>query len=342
MEKTSLLKKLAKPFKLVIGPAAVMTAGVMGAGSTTSLVLSGSYFGYSLLWVAVYSLPILVIAQDSASRIGVVSGNKGMFTIMDEQIHPYLKWLFLIPIIILGFVANMGQTKVMVFSLLTIFGNYNPASGTVIISTIIVVILVLTSVVFGGYKSVEKIMTGVLFFMALSFLLVSIKGFSEPLQVLKGLIPSIPPNAGGRISIQYIAAITAGAVAITALLSFPYFTAEAGFTKKDIPVNFKKAVITFGFIFGIWSVAALVAGGSILYKLPNHLKIVDINQAGQVLGSVFGKWGVIIFSLGMFGAAYSTFIVVAQLQTYFILDSLKLDWKFNLKNKKFVVIFSIL
>ena len=88
--------------------------------------------------------------------------------------------------------------------------------------------------------------------------------------------------------------------------------------------------------------AALVAGGSILYKLPEHLKIENINQAGQVLGSVFGKWGVVVFALGMFGAAYSTFIVVAQLQTYFVLDAFKSDWKFNLKNKKFLVIFSIL
>ena len=342
MKKISLIEKLKKIFQLVIGPAAVMTAGVMGAGSTTALVLSGTYFGYSLLWVVIYTLPILVIAQDSASRIGVVSGNKGMFTIMDEQIHPYLKWLFLFPIIILGFVANMGQTKIMVSSMLTILGNYNPNIGAIIPSTIIVVILVILSVIFGGYKIVEKIMTGVLFLMAISFLIVSIKGFSEPLQILKGLIPTIPANAEGRVSIDYITAITSGAVAITALLSFPYFTAEAGYSKSDISTNFKKAILTFGFIFGIWSVAALVAGGSILYKLQDNLKIENINQAGQVLGSVFGSWGTIIFSVGMFGAAYSTFIVVAQLQTYFILDAFKLNWKFNLKNRKFVIIFSIL
>ncbi len=342
MDKKLILKKLTKPFRLVIGPAAVMTAGVMGAGSTTSLVLAGSYFGYSLLWVAVYTLPILVIGQDSTSRIGIMSGNKGMFTIMDEQIHPLLKWFFLLPILVLAFIANMGQTKVMVSSVLTILDIHNPALGTIIFTTITVVVLVLFSVIFGGYKSVEKIMTGVLFLMAISFLLVSIKGFLEPLKILKGLIPNIPEDAGGKIAVQYIAAITAGAVALTALLSFPYFTAEAGNTKKDIPGNFKKAIITFGLIFGSWSVAALVAGGSTLHKLPNHLQIENIDQAGQVLGSVFGKWGIIVFSLGLFSAAYSTFIVVAQLQTYFILDALKLDWKFNLKNKKFLVIFTVL
>ena len=336
------LKKILKPFLRIAGPAAVMTAGVMGAGSTTSLVLAGSYFGYKLLWVAVYTLPILVIVQDSASRIGIISGNKGMFTIMDEQIHPILKWFFLFPIIVLAFIANMGQTKVMVSSILTIFGNYNPAMSSIIPSTIIVVVLVICTAIFGGYKSIEKIMTGVLFIMALSFLFVSIKGFANPVPVIKGLIPSVPADAGGRISIQYIAAITAGAVAITAILAYPYFTAEAGYQKQDIPANFKKAILTFGVIFGIWSVSALVAGGSVLNKLPNHLEIIDINQAGQVLGAEFGTFGIIVFALGMFGAAYSTFIVVAQLQTYFILDAFNLNWKFNLKNKKFIIVFSAL
>lgn len=338
----SVLKKLVKPVLLIVGPAAVMTAGVIGAGSTTSLVLAGSYFGYSLLWIAVYTLPILVIGQDSASRIGIVSGNKGMFTIMDEQIHPILKWFFLIPILILAFIANMGQAKVMVDSVLTIIGIYNPSFGTIAAATILIVFAVYFSVIFGGYKGIEKIMTGVLFFMAITFFLVSIKGFTEPLEVLKGLIPKIPDNAGGRIAIQYIAAITAGAVAITALLSFPYFTAEAGNTKKDIPGNFKKAVLTFGVLFGIWSAAALIAGGSVLHKLPNHLEIDNVNEAGQVLGPILGNWGVIIFSLGLFCAAYSTLIVVAQLQTYFVLDTLKLNWKFDLQNKKFVWIFSAL
>lgn len=342
MVKNRLLRKIIKPIIYVAGPAAIATAGTMGAGSTTALVLAGTYFGYSLLWVAVYTLPILVIGQDSASRIGVMSGNKGMFKIMDEQIHPLIKWFFLVPIIILAFVANMGQSKIMVHSLLTILGHYHPHPELVLIYTVFVVVGVIFSVVFGNYKGIEKIMTYLIFFMSLAFLLVSLRGFAEPVKVLKGLIPNVPANSGSRDSIQYIAAITAGAVSITGLLSFPYFTSEAGFKKEDIPSNFKKAIWTFGIIFGIWSVAALVSGASVLYKMPNHLNIENINQAGQVLGPILGKWGVIVFSAGLFCAAYSTFIVVAQLQAYFILDAFSLNWRFNLKNKKFLIIFSIL
>ncbi|RMD86108.1 MAG: hypothetical protein D6813_15395, partial [Calditrichaeota bacterium] len=74
----------------------------------------------------------------------------------------------------------------------------------------------------------------------------------------------------------------------------------------------------------------------------NHLQIQDAAHAGRVLGPVLGQWSVVLFSLGLFCAAYSTFIVVAQLQTYFVLDAFKKDWRFNAENKNFLNIFSLL
>lgn len=337
-----MIKKLATPILAVIGPAAVMTAGVMGAGSTTSLVLAGSYFGYSLLWVVILTLPVLVIAQDSASRIGILAGNKGMFTIISEQIHPLLKWFFLPPILVLGYIANMGQAKVMVHAVHTILGVNDPGFGLVAITTVMLVLGTFFSVFYGGYKAIERIMTGVLFLMALAFLAVAIWGLSEPMEVLNGFIPRVPPNAGDRESIHYIAAIAGGAVAITAILAFPYFTAEAGYQKEDIPMAFKKAIFTFGVIFGIWSFSALVAGASVLHKLPNALEIQDAAHAGRVLGPVLGTWSVILFSLGLLAAAYSTLVAVAQLQTYFVLDAFGKDWHFKYENKQFRWIFAAL
>ncbi len=342
MAQNSLVRTLAKPLLAILGPAAVMTAGVMGAGSTTSLVLAGAYFGYSLLWIVVITLPVLVVAQDSASRIGILSGNKGTFTIISQEIHPLLKWFFFPPILILGFIANMGQTKVMVHAVLTIAGVDEPDLSLIVAATFVVVIGSLLSVLFGSYKHVERIMTGLLFVMAIAFLAVAVRGFSEPMELAAGLVPNIPPNAGTRDSMQFIAAIAAGAIAITALLSFPYFSAEAGYTEKDIPMAFRKAVLTFGVIFGVWSVAALVAGASVLHKLPNALEIQDANQAGRVLGPILGGWSVILFSLGLFSAAYSTFITVAQLQTYFVLDAFGKDWRFAAENKGFRWVFAIL
>jgi len=336
----SSLRKLWKPIATVVGPAAVMTAGIMGAGSTTSLVLSGTYFGYSLLWIAVVTLPVVVIAEESASRIGIMAGNQGMFSIIRDRTHPVVPWLLLVTILPLAVLGNMSQTKVMVHSLLTIAGIEQPDFTVTAVTTALVVLLTMATVLLGGYRRIERIMTSLLFLIALAFLLVAAKGFAEIGDIAKGLVPRVPPDAGGRSAVHYIAAIAGGAVAATAILSFPYFTAEAGYRREDIPSGFKKAVLTLGVIFGIYSVTVLVAGGSVLHKLPNATEIQTAAQAGRVLGPVLGRWSVFAFSLGLAACAYSTFVIVAQLSTYFILDTLKLDWHFRPDNQHFRWVFA--
>ena len=64
-------------FKDVIGPAAIMAAGMIGAGAVSTRLMAGCWFGFDLLWVALYVIPMVIIANDSASRIGNITG-RGM------------------------------------------------------------------------------------------------------------------------------------------------------------------------------------------------------------------------------------------------------------------------
>ncbi len=50
-----------------------MTAGIMGAGSTSALILAGTWFRFDLLWVTLITLPAVVVCLDSGARIGVLS-----------------------------------------------------------------------------------------------------------------------------------------------------------------------------------------------------------------------------------------------------------------------------
>ena len=65
------MRKLPGYFKKIAGPAAVMAAASMGAGSASSLILTGAWFRYELLWVVLLILPLLVITVDTASDGGL-------------------------------------------------------------------------------------------------------------------------------------------------------------------------------------------------------------------------------------------------------------------------------
>src|SRR4029453_10521632 len=65
-------------FARLVGPAALTAAGMIGAGAVATRLLAGAWFGFDLLWVALFIVPMVVITLESASRVGILSGGRGM------------------------------------------------------------------------------------------------------------------------------------------------------------------------------------------------------------------------------------------------------------------------
>src|SRR6476659_6520947 len=73
-------------FTRFVGPAALTAAGMIGAGAVATRLLAGAWFGFDLLWVALYVVPMVVITLDSASRIAIVSGGRGLLDMVRTDI----------------------------------------------------------------------------------------------------------------------------------------------------------------------------------------------------------------------------------------------------------------
>lgn len=345
-----------KLIALVVGPAAVMTAGIMGAGSTTALVLAGAWFRYDLLWVAIVTLPLVVVCLDSGARVGVMSGHKGMLSVIRDEIHPSVTWFVLLVMILFNFFVNMGQMSVMTDAFLSMIGYYPPtADATPEYQRFFKTAQIALSVLFpcgllalllsGGYKRAQKMMTGLLFFMFLCFLIVALKGLQDLPAILMGLAPALPPalavpgSEATRDSFTSLMGIAGGALAAAPILSFSYFTSDDEARPEDLPRYFWKAVLSLGVIFGLYSTLVLVAGGHALYPLDDHARIDKVYQAGQVLTHAMPAslafLGPKLFAAGLFACGMTTLIVVAQLMCYFTLDTLGADWRYTAENRAF-------
>ena len=60
--------------RALVGPAALTAAGMIGAGAVATRLLAGAWFGFDLLWVALYVIPMVIFTLDSASRVGDALG----------------------------------------------------------------------------------------------------------------------------------------------------------------------------------------------------------------------------------------------------------------------------
>lgn len=350
--------------KDVIGPAAIMAAGMIGAGAVSTRLLAGAWFGFDLLWVALIVIPMVIWTNDSASRIGNISG-RGMMEMIKTEIHPALAWFMFIPTFLLNIVVNMGQMSVMVAGAYGITGQEMTegaaATPGVIITTVILTAASLLLVLFGGFKRLVKTMSYLLMLILVCFIVVAIKGLTQWdtwIGLLTGLIPRIPENVpiqgtdGFRDAFTQLMSIAGQALPAGVFLSFGYFTSNAKYTAADVKNTFRKNVYNFGIIWGLFSVVVVVAGATALhdfYSDPNgalHFSQVEkVFDAGRVIAPALPA-GIKfiappIFSLGLLVAGFTTMVSVAMLMVYFCLDIVGKDWNYTEENKPFRVLLGL-
>lgn len=96
------LKKLWKS----IGPGLVTGASDDEPSAIATYTIAGAKFGYSMLWVALFSLPLMVTIQEMSARIGRIS-NKGLAGNMKKH---YPRWMMIsIAVLIVGInTINIG------------------------------------------------------------------------------------------------------------------------------------------------------------------------------------------------------------------------------------------
>jgi Mn2+/Fe2+ NRAMP family transporter len=356
-------------FARLVGPAALTAAGMIGAGAVATRLLAGAWFGFDLLWVALYVVPMVVFTLDSASRIGVLSGGRGMFEMIRADIGPWLAWGIFVPTVLVNVIVNMSQMSAMVEGFYGALGQLPPAGAdrgmSLAIVTVVLTAVTLAAAVFGGYKRIEKIMTGLLVVILGCFIVVAIKGLVDWhtwVALGAGLVPQIPadmPVAGTdrvRSGFTQIMAIAGQALPPSVFLAYGYLAANAGYSRHDIRQAFRKTVQNLGVIWGLFSVVVIVAGTTALHYVytgsgPSYLGVSHYSQiesipvAGQVLGPAFpGALSVLaprFFSLGLIAAAFTTLISVSLTMTYFCLDMARKDWHFTKDNAPFKVVFGL-
>lgn len=351
-------------FARMVGPAALTAAGMIGAGAVATRLLAGAWFGFDLLWVALYVVPMVVITLDSASRVGVMSSGRGMFDMIRRDIGAWLAWGIFIPTVLVNVIVNMSQASAMIEGTYGALGMLPPAGGEgragLVLVTLVLTAVTLASAVLGGYRRVEKIMTALLVVILACFIVVAIKGlleWSTWVELGRGLVPQVPapvPVAGSdrvRDGFTQILAIAGQALPPSVLLAYGYLAANAGQKAGDVRASFWKTVQNLGVIWGLFSVVVIVAGATALHNVytgtgPSYLGVTHYSQiesipvAGQVLGPALGSLAPRFFSLGLIAAAFTTLISVSLTMTYFCLDMAGKNWMFTSDNRLFVRVFA--
>lgn len=178
---TTLVKKIK-----TIGPGALVAAGFVGPGTVTTCTVSGASYGYTMLWALLFATIATIVFQEMAARIGIITHQGLGENIRNRIPNKLLKGIAVIVVLIAIFIGNIAYETgnvtggILGIQAITQSLGAPSESNTMImwIAAIVIGILGFCILWVGNYKIVERILTAIVVFMGVVFLVTAI--LSQP------------------------------------------------------------------------------------------------------------------------------------------------------------------
>lgn len=317
-----------------IGPGALVAAGFIGPGTVTTCTVSGASYGYTMLWALLFATVATIIFQEMASRVGIVT-QKGLGeNIRDRIAHPALKWIAIVIVIIAIFVGNIAYETGNITG--GILGIQAIASDAPMIPIVIVLgILAFAAMWIGSYKVVEIVLTAIVVFMGVVFLVTAFASSPDWGAAVHGMfVPALPEEGSKGI-------LTAVGLVGTTIVPYNLFLHASGAAErfKD-PAQVSDArfdtVLSIG-LGGIISMAILVCAAANIYG--TGAAVTNGKDMAIALEPLLGSWATWMIGLGLLAAGFSS-AITASLSAAYAVNGV-LGWKKTLKDIQFKVIWMI-
>ncbi|MCG2462415.1 divalent metal cation transporter [Flavobacteriaceae bacterium F89] len=301
----SFLKKLLA-LVLAFGPGIFAIGYTIGTGSVTSMIVAGSTYGMQLLWVLLLSCIFSGVLIFTYGNFTLVTGETALYAF-----KKHLKWGKLIAILIIIGISFgqwnslMGILGISANIIFEIFRIYFPSLEayryeSVLLIAVVVIATMYRFLLVGKYAFFEKILVIFVTIMGLSFIISLFMVYPLPIEVVQGLIPSIPEVEGGQMM---VAAFVGTTMAAATFLSRPLFVKGKGWTIENLGQQKKDAIIAACLVFIISAAVMAVASGALFHQGKPVTKVLEMVNT---LEPIAGKFALTLFFFGTLSAGLSS------------------------------------
>lgn len=305
---------------LSIGPGIFCIGYTIGTGSVTSMAKAGSQFGMQLTWVLLLSCVFSWVLMEAYGRFAVVTGLTSIFSFKTKlKAGKPIAILVVIGIIIaqwnslsgiLGLSAHAIYETVLLF-----FPGLAAENYWVVLGIAITIILIMYALLWvGRYSFFEKVLIIFVTLMGLSFLISLFVVFPQPTDIVKGLVPTIPEVAGGKL---LVAAFVGTTMAAPTFVVRPLLMKGKGWTAVHTKEQSKDALTAAILMFIINISIMAAATGAMFYEGKTIDKVLDMVYT---LEPVAGKFAVVIFMVGALSAGLSSIFPILMVAPLLIAD----------------------
>jgi len=294
----------------VIGPGFVTANVDNDPGGILTYSQAGAKYGYALLWTLIPTTIALIVVQEMAARMGVITG-KGLSDLIREEFGLRMTFFTMVVLSLADF-GNIAAEFAGVASGLGIFGVSK------YIAVPIAAALVWGVIVRGSYKHVEK-----------GLLLFSLIYFTYPISAFLGhpdwshalhdtFIPQLSRDPGYVVMIVGLIGTT-----ITPWMQF-YLQAsvvEKGISKRNYKLC--RLDVVFGCIVtDVIAFFIVVACASTLFQSGTHREINDVGEAAKALAPFAGQFASLLFAVGLVNASLLSAAILPLATAYNVCEGL--------------------
>lgn len=291
---------------LGFGPGIFAIGYTIGTGSVTSMIVAGSKFGMELLWVLFLSCFFSGILMHAYGNFSLISGETALNAFKKHlKLGKPLAILIIIGVVFGQWNSLMGILGIsanIIFEILVLnFEGIVPYKYETVLGTAIIIIVTFYFLLLvGKYTFFEKILVVFVTIMGMSFVFSLLFVQPLPLDVVKGLIPSIPNVSGGKM---LVAAFVGTTMAAATFLSRPLFLKGKNWDASNLKEQKKDSITAAILIFLISSIIMAVASGALFYQGKVVTQVLDM---ASTLEPVAGKWASTLFFFGTLSAGLSS------------------------------------
>jgi len=315
---------MAKPNLLRrIGPAFIVGATVIGPGSVTLMSTTGAKYAYALVWVSLASGAMMAGFLTLFMRFGIYCDD----TFLGLTAKKLGRWYAVLCGVALFAVCaafQFGNALGVAAGTEAILGNISPYVWPVVFTLAAVVFLFGFKVI---YFIIEKMMVFFLVVMAVAFLVNLVwAGPNLPALLRGACVPSLPEDVnwvtlGGLVGTTFI---------IASAFFQSYLVKAKGWTEADLGRGIADTVMA-SCVLTLIGAMIMTTAAAVLYP---HEGDVHFGVMISQLDVAFGGAAKLIFSIGFWAAAFSSFITNSLAGGVMLNDGLGLGGKINSTSTK--------
>ena len=308
------LKQLFSSF----GPAIIVAAIVLGPGSILTSSKVGAQFGYIGIVAIVLAVVLMIAMVALAGRIGVIYQDSPCDQLARRLGRPAA---VVVGVILFGLVAifQYSNNVAIVSGLAPLFEteDYSLMSGA---TPAIILISFNALVIFclywkrHLYRSIETLMKFLIGLMVVAFLINFFVIYFSPRAY-------VPVKSGKAPEILALMGLMATTFSVGGAFYQAYLVKEKGWKLLDAKRGVTDSVVSIS-VVGILSTIILMTAARVFYGRPEPVVLSGVGEVAMQLQPLFGSWAKVVFCLGIFAGAFSSFLVNALVGGTVLSDSL--------------------